>query len=282
MARKRPIRDGLRRTKHEVSEWLYRHPPLWHVSDDIRRFFVMTFQQSYQCMVADTILFSYSKSGSTWMRTILAKYYSLIYDVPFTIDLHKKLHPKLPRIAFAHLLKYSRFGKGKRFIFLFRDPRDILVSFYFHRHFRARLNTFDGTLSEFIRDKSEHGVKNLVRWRKEVPIAAKLAKSSHYARYEDMRKDIRKEIIRLIRFLRIRLDEDKVDEVIKFTEFKNMQKLEKKRQLNFNMFHKHDTSDVKTYHIRKGKVGGYKEELSAEDIAYIDKAVKGLPKIPIE
>ena len=113
---------------------------------------------------ADVIVLSLGKSGRTWLRVMLHHALALEYDNPFD---QIRLEPGAsgaPRIAYTHelathlrqntlwsqLLGKSilprRLTDRKRMIVLARDPRDVVISSYFHK--TRRLRKTDCSLEE--------------------------------------------------------------------------------------------------------------------------------------
>ncbi len=54
-------------------------------------------------------------------------------------------------------------------------------------------------------------------------------------------------------------------EALEFSRFENMQKLEAAGAFDSNILHPGDVRDPESFKVRRGKVGGYREYLSAED-----------------
>ena len=120
---------------------------------------------------ADAFIASYPKSGRTWLRFILANYLNDRFDLGLRVDLQSMFRvlpndglsaerglpaftfrdiPGMPLVVVSHA-RYQRGSfKRKGIIFLLRDPRDLMVSSYFHQ--TGHKHRFAGGLSEFLRD----------------------------------------------------------------------------------------------------------------------------------
>ena len=108
----------------------------------------------------DALLVSYPKSGRTWLRYLLSIYFAQVFDLGLAPDLRTTFQvvPNydldatrgLPAaegivqhdcqlVAASHRDWDPDLFAGKPTIFLIRDPRDVLVSSYFHqtRHLQA-------------------------------------------------------------------------------------------------------------------------------------------------
>ena len=103
--------------------------------------------------LADWVLMSWGKSGRTWFRVTLSRFYQLKHGLPMRHllefdNLHKK-NPAIPRVLFSHN-NYMRaylgdwetlnHFRGKKVVMLVRDPRDVAVSQFFQWKYRMRPN----------------------------------------------------------------------------------------------------------------------------------------------
>ncbi len=81
------------------------------------------------------VVLSFPKSGRTWLRAILGKYLELTHGIVFTTEFDNVARDKLPKIKFTHNLHRMSYFSGK-IIFLTRDPRDVVVSYYYQKKYR--------------------------------------------------------------------------------------------------------------------------------------------------
>ncbi len=65
-------------------------------------------------------------------------------------------------------------------------------------------------------------------------------------------------------------------EALDFSRFENMQKLEAAGAFDSKILHPGDVRDPESFKVRRGKVGGYREYLSADDQAYAADAMTKL------
>ena len=65
-------------------------------------------------------------------------------------------------------------------------------------------------------------------------------------------------------------------EALEFSRFENMQKLEAAGAFDSNILHPGDVRDPESFKVRRGKVGGYREYLSAGDQQFAAAAMKEL------
>jgi hypothetical protein len=177
-----PITKAIRQPETIVPqatrEWLYRSKTCKLVVERLK------FYRSEVCLI------SFPRSGRTWLRVILAKaihdHYQL--DDPSAVYLTHQLTRRvgLPGVYITHdgsasepwnihkggyVSGYSLLTKrydprryaSKRVLFLARDIRDLVVSYYHYRSKRTGL--FEGSLSDFIRT-DVYGVPLIIRFYK--------------------------------------------------------------------------------------------------------------------
>ena len=92
-------------------------------------------------------------------------------------------------------------------------------------------------------------------------------------RYEDMKKDTYKELKKVTSFLGMETDDYIIKEAVKFGSIDNMRNIEKSDIFKDNRLRAKNPKDKESYKVRKGKVGGYKDYLTKEDIEYIKKRI---------
>ena len=152
---------------------------------------------------------------------------------------------------------------------MIRDPRDVIVSSYFQA--TRRSGVFNGTLSEFIRSE-KHGIRKIITFlqgwyeNRHVPAAWMLV------RYEDIRADARPMLRAVLHFMGVQDVEDAtVDAAVRFADFENLKKLETSGYFPGRDLSPAPGGDEESCKVRKGKVGGYRDYLSPEDLEYIDR-----------
>jgi hypothetical protein len=235
----------------------------------------------------DALLASYPKSGRTWFRFILSSYlaaafglepkpdlYSMFTVMPnFDMDPERGLpafaferhQPAPPRIAVSHL-PYSRVRfRTYPAVFMVRDPRDVMVSSYFHatRH----KHRFSGDINGFLRDP-KHGILSLTDYlngwsdglqeRKHIVVS-----------YEDLSRDPQGETARVLALLNLEIKPQMLAEAVEAARFQNMQALELTKGLPG---HDYDRRDGESLRMRRGKAGGFADYLTPEQIRFVETA----------
>jgi len=226
-------------------------------------------------------LLSFPKSGRTWLRYILANYINLYYKLNLDINLHTmfNLIPNDSLDTKKGLTSYS-FVKDDRFpiliashnslksytdenkIVLLRNVYDLLVSDYFqHIHF---LKKYDGSIKEFIKERNS----SLHRYCNFINSLENNANQTIVITYEMMHENIFDVIKELLNYLNMDIDNEILEQSIKYSTFENMKKDELIRGIPD---YKGDKNDTNSFRIREGKVNNYDKYLDQEDIEYINQ-----------
>jgi len=242
--------------------------------------------------LVDAFLISYPKCGRTWLRLLLGKYVigpagrgdplevrQLTYSNPEFSSLEVS-HDDYPHWKRAdRVVTNKQAYAGKKVIFLVRDPRDTLVSYYFQYTKRGDKNLaedagFNGTLSEFIRHDIG-GLRSLVAFYNAWARSRDVPSGFLVVRYEDMIRDARAILQGVVAFLEWPMrDPSFFDEVVAFGTFDNMRMIEETNALNNARLQAPKDRDPESFKVRRGKVGGYIDYLEPEDIRYIDGYLK--------
>lgn len=240
-------------------------------------------------------IISFPKSGRTWLRFFLSKYFYLNFNRPEGLDFRSFFkNKKIPRIGFTHCEahKKNKFTEvkiivkkfyEKKVIFLYRDPRDVIVSHYFQytkKDFQYNKDVEKKiTLSDFIRHP-KLGISRIVYFMNFVYEQKDFFNKFIMISYEDCQKDAFVCFNKILNFLDIKnINENCLKEAIQESSFSKMKKVESQNELNDERLKPTDVNDAESYKVRKGKIGGYKEYLNSEDISYVNGEIKKLNKI---
>jgi len=243
----------------------------------------------YEIRRNDAYLLSFPKCGRTWLRFMLGSVFARHFDLDH-IDVLQlsnlcSAEPRIPVISVNHddgpqyktpaeLAVAKTKYRGKKVILLVRDPRDAIVSMYFHRTRRRRIKNYEGTLSEFLR--MERGslssffayYNNWLRHR-DVPAGFLLL------RYEDMHANAFAALRAAVDFLGLsEIADEEIAVAAQHGSFENMRRVEVTEVSRSKKLRPGTVGDVESYKTRRGKVGGYRDYLSEEDIVYVDERVR--------
>ena len=234
---------------------------------------------------ADAFVVSIPKCGRTWFRVLFDAYACARAGVPIETGDEVLVGLGLPRIRFTHDRWEDRTSRwwdrvrgkhlvartqsGKPIVLLVRDPRDVIVSLYHHLSKRDR--RFEGDVSAFLRHPT-FGVGLVVDvmngWWDEWREAANVV----LVRYEDARSDT----VGALRTMTEHLGFGPADDAAlaaaeEYARFDNMQKLESSGSFREGYLKPGDAQDVNSFKVRRGKVGGYRDELEDADVTYLDQ-----------
>lgn len=248
----------------------------------------------------DVYLISYPKCGRTWLRLMMGRAICVQFGLPATEELlflrsNRRFHPGVPRILVIHddrpMLKTadelardkSRF-RSKKVIFLVRDPRDVIVSSYFEMKNRGemfgenpyedRRPIFDGTLEAFIH-RPQGGFDTILTYYNLWAQNRETPRGFLLVRYEDIKADPEGELRRVINFLGLsQVSDETIAEAVRYAAFENMRKMEARGQFESSILRPANENNPESYKTRKGKIKGYLDYLSAEQIAVLNTAMR--------
>lgn len=247
--------------------------------------------------MCDYVIASYGKSGRTWMRVMLSRYYQQVYALPERIlmgfDNFHKINPAVPKIFFTHD-NYLRTYTGnvdskkdfydKKVILMVRRPQDVVVSQFFQWKYRMRpdkmaMNGYppagsDVSMYDFVLDPN-CGLPRIIDflnlWASEMPNIKQLL----LVRYEDMRSDPEHQLERIVGFLDMQPDAEKLKDSVQFSAVENLRKMEKENYFwrSGSRVKARDPGNPHSYKVRRAKVGGYRDYFDEQQVARIDALV---------
>lgn len=238
---------------------------------------------------ADVVFLSPGKSGRTWVRAMLSHVYHLSYGTPadqlVNRDRFYRLDRRIPRIFFSHggqepFLVQRRLTAsglaGKTAICLVRDPRDVVVSFGHHRRHRSKQPTA-GPASASAPDTTDHsllcGVASISDRVNRLRAIADAHDRGHLFRYEDFHADPARELARLLRALGNDVPDAHIEAAVRFATFDNLQRQEAAGFFRSDNLRPGDAAQFNSFKVRRGKVGGHRDEMTAEQVAVFDRQI---------
>lgn len=257
-------------------------PPLHRVLNRARRRIRPLYESDRQKhlrerQTADYLLLSLTNCGRTWLRIILGRAMQHHYNLGNNTNLHdlfsfSEAVPTVPAIKPMHE-KYGQFGNRydqQKVIVLVRDPRDAIVSRY-HQH-KSEIDEKLGctSLDDYVCEGSE--LSDYIQFYNDWQTHKASAQDVLIVRYEDMKADTFKSVERVFDFLQLSIQPEAIHEAIDYASFKNMRKieLEGSKQIRTGVMSSRDVNNPASFKVRKGKIGGYRSELSAASIKLVD------------
>ncbi|MBB2974184.1 sulfotransferase domain-containing protein [Mesorhizobium sp. RMAD-H1] len=214
---------------------------------------------------------SYPKSGRTWIRFMLAQL-DQADPIRFHHDGFEFNDGSLPPHDFSVQERLERYGKVDRIVYLERDPRDVMVSLY-HQvtgRFRDFFN-YQGTISDFIRDPY-FGAHNLARFR---AMWEQLCRQPNVLKitYEDCHRDSAQTLAKVLEFFELDASAADIARAVEAGSFDKMKELESSDQFPLPWLRPRNGAPK----VRKGEVGGFRDSLASQDIAFLNDAF-GFPR----
>ena len=249
---------------------------------------------------ADWVLMSWGKSGRTWFRVMLSRFYQLRFNLPtdhmLEFDNYNRLNPAAPKVLFSHnnyMRDYLRSWdslehfRGKQVVLLVRDPRDVAVSQYFQWRYRMLprkklLNDYPphGTevdVFDFVSNE-KCGIPRIVDyfngWAAAMPM---MGDDLLLIRYEDMRSDPGAIMRKVFDFTGTPGSAEEIAAAVEYAAYDNMKKREAGKdgmRASGQRVKPGDENNPDSFKVRRGKVGGYRDYFTDEQLEKVDAMVE--------
>lgn len=292
----------LPKSKGWMSDFLYNYKGVWLTMAGIQG--LISVQQNFKALKSDILLATLPKSGTTWLKALVfsilnrdkfdATSHPLLDHGPHdcvvfleSITTQKNVYRGLesegeiaPRVLATHIpypcLPESVKDSDCKIIYLFRDPKDVLVSsWYYMKKLRARELaplTIEEAFEIFIQGISHFGPfwDHLLGYYKS-------HKNIIFLSYESLKLEPLIHVKKLAQFLGypFSIEEEKrgvVEEIVKICGFENLSNLEVNKsgvqQFTSSFFVENNRF------FRKGRVGDSKNHLSDEMMKRLDQIVE--------
>jgi len=258
-------------------------------------------QEHARLQQADWTLVSWGKSGRTWFRVMLSRFYQLHFgldtDYMLEFDNFHRMNRQAPRVLFSHnnyIRDYTGHRdsldhyKGHKLVLLVRDPRDVAVSQYFQWRYRMRpgkkaLNDYpphgaEVDIFDFVCNP-DCGIPRIVAafntWARAMPA---LGDDVLLVRYEDLRADPAAVLRRVVTFTGTEGRPDHIEAARDYADYENMKKREAGKEGmrgSGQRVKPGDEGNPDSFKVRRGKVGGYRDYFTPEQLGTIDAMVEG-------
>ena len=227
----------------------------------------------------DVFILSFPKSGNTWTRFLIA---NLIYpETPADFSNINRLTPdpeamskrELAKMPRPRIIKSHQYFDPRypRVIYIVRDPRDVMLSMY---HFQRKCRVIEDQFplekyaTQFIAGKtSPYGSwgDNVASWL----VTRQNRPGFLLLRYEDMLEDAARELNKVVAFLQIPPDAERIANAVRRSAADEMRKLERS-QAHLWSSTKSTRQDLPF--VRAAKAGGWRTELPEEAVSQLEGA----------
>jgi hypothetical protein len=255
------------------------------------------YEEACKLTCSDGVVISFGKSGRTWLRVLISRYFARKYGLGegrlLEFDEFHRSNPALPVLFFTHdnyLKDYRRHdGKfdhygGSRVVLLIRDPRDVAVSQFFQwkNRMKARKKVINfyppetTDLAAFVTGR-EAGLPKIIDfmnlWARDLDRFPDLL----LVKYEALRADTRPELARILAFLGQHPSETELADACDYASIDNMRRIERENanRLGANARLKPaDAGDPSSFKVRRGKIGGWRDYVTKEQAGEIDAMMR--------
>ena len=261
---------------------------------------------------ANFLIIGHPKSGNTWLKVMISRLYQLRYNLPesklINTDEFARKIPEIPRLAATNGY-YSYEGevgkllavgapdnplRHKPVLFLARNPIDIAVSWY-HQFTKRQSRAKQELINHFIDhpiDRRQIDMWNFVR-HSDIGLPFLIEYQNTWARnveqlekgllvkYEELRAEPVPTLQKIIQLMGENFSEEEIRAAVEWGSFDNLQKLETSGTFSQGGMKLVNADDPSTFKVRRGKVGGYREDFPPEQVAELEALVRAniLPQL---
>lgn len=287
------MRDNVHSALRHVILWLTFWLPQQRRVDTDR--WLRGREEYRKLQAADIVLISWGKSGRTWLRLMLSRFYQLKFGLSdhsfLEFDNLKRQDRRIPSVFFTHenyIRNYTNNWNskadfyGKKVVLLVRDPRDVAVSQFFqwkHRMlpWKKTINNYpphgaDISLHEFIMN-AEVGLSRIIDYLNSWPQELHHLTDVLVVRYEDQRNDPQDTLARIVTFMNTPGTPEEIRGAVEFAAYESMKKLETDPSVSAGgkRLAPGNRNNPDSYKVRRAKVGGYRDYFDEPTLAEMDR-----------
>jgi hypothetical protein len=250
------------------------------------------------------LIIGHPKSGNTWLRVLLSRLYQFRHGLPahlvVTSDELNRRVAAIPRISATNGWYSYEAAVGERLaidaapnpiqkkpiVFLPRHPIDIATSWYLQvtkRQSRAKFELINAGLDEpidratidrwtFVRH-SGFGLLNIIDFLNTFHARVAALPNAITVPYEALRADPASQLARIGALMGERFTAEEIAEAVRFGSFDNLKSLESGNFFRQKGLRPGIKGDAESSKVRRAKVGGYREDFTAEQAAELEALV---------
>ncbi|GFO43026.1 sulfotransferase [Plakobranchus ocellatus] len=245
---------------------------------------------SFEVREDDIWIVAFPKSGTTWIQEIV---YLVMNNADTTKALQTTIDRRVPFFEFrmpgfkaisslpsprfikSHLalslLPDQMETKKPKTIYIYRNPKDIVVSYYSFFVKFLTYTKFTGNFEDFCRLFTEDKVHNGPWWKHVTEAWARRHDDNFLLLcYEDLQADLDKNVRIVAEFLGKSLTDEQVARIVKHCSFDSMKNND---TVNYEWLKDRGIARGETSFFRSGKVGDWKNHLSPDIVKRLDEIV---------
>jgi hypothetical protein len=255
-------------------------------------FYFFSYLRSFKGGKQDTVIISYPKSGRTWVDQLLVhvarfEYHLEEREAEQYESLHK-IDQRFPPVQFTHagssweeypildeneILKVTpdNYIQARKGIFLYRDPRDILVSSYYHIKNRTgirRISRNDMIGSKYF------GLRKIIGFMNMWIDFSRNRNSCLLTSYESLKNNTHGELEKICAFIGMRYSKSTLKKSVEACEFSKMKHREQSGAYRSPRLSAIDTKNQQSYKVRRGTMRQYEDFFSKEELEVIDRIIE--------
>jgi hypothetical protein len=263
----------------------------WEDALRVARF--LRASRAFRARPDDLFISSYPRSGTTWMQAIVhlvrggdASFEHIADVVPWyerplahgRVSVDQLARRASPRSFKSHL-PYAWLPKGALYLYIYRDGRDVAVSYYhFYRSHLGYRGDFDGFFARFLRGDLQYGswFRHVAHWER-----CRGRPGVLLLRYEEMRSDPERGLREIAGLCHVALTPARTQRILDLASFEAMRQAEGK--------YDHATSEggrveaaKQGAFVRSGEGGGHRAlfSLAHEERFARARAARGRGRAP--
>lgn len=198
----------------------------------------------------DYVFLSFAKSGRTWVRKMLKEY--------------MRQTNQTRRVFYTHYVTALRHHSNMPFILLTRNPLDTAVSYYYQITNRRCINA--APMPQFVRSRW-WGIPRIAGFYNLCKRYTGASHTIHMMQYETLRTNTEREMRGLLDALDLRYEPTVLQEIIENNTFQRIHQQERAGELS-GLYGAIGTRSENSYKARRGRVGGYRDELDEQTISW--------------
>jgi Sulfotransferase domain len=207
---------------------------------------------------------SFPKSGRSWLRYALTLA-GVADRIRFHHDGFEYNDGTRAPLDFDFAARLQRSANVDRIIYLHRDPRDVIVSLFYQVTGRFKdFFKYQGSVSDFIRDPY-FGAKNLAEFQRQWDEISARGRALRIT-YEQCHSQFEAVLTAVLCYYEFPLSDVTPEKITRDSSFQQMKEVERNGMFDQPWLRARNGSPK----VRRGVVGGFRDELSAADIHFLN------------